>query len=203
MEKEMYENKNNSQSIEIIDFDDNPFRDPIPEEEPANDEYKPEVPKPDMIQNNFVASTNTETTPFEDVPTEEEFETNTITLNVPKNKANIPSLGIIDDFRNDTPNIVESNHGFESNFNEPAEPEEAEEVTLDEVKPDKIDFEERKPESFDDMIQKTPNVANDFEQVQKVIEKCQSELKELGYRVEYEKFDFETMYQIIFKINKN
>ena len=36
-----------------------------------------------------------------------------------------------------------------------------------------------------------------------IIEKFQSEIKALGYDVNYEKFDFETMFQIIFKIRKN
>ena len=199
MEKGIYENKNNDQSVEIIDFDDNPFKDPTPEPQPV-DNYKPEVPEP----GDFAEKENVSSNPFDDAP-KKSVENNRVTISVPKNKASIPSMGIIDDFKDNNQNLVESNHGFESNFvdeERPNEPEEAEEIVLDDVKPDEIVAEEPKTETFDEMIQNGPTVANDFEQIKAVIEKCQNELKALGYKVEYEKFDFESMYQIILKIDK-
>ena len=212
VEKGMYEDKNKAQSVEIIDFDDNPFKDPTPEVQPQS------VPQPvmeeepidsgdymadAMIQEQANANDFVDPTPNDDY----DYETNRADLSISKNKSTIPTADIIDDFRDASHQVqIESNHGFDTNFNE----EPVEEVQLNEVKPDTIEMEEpvreaapAKVESFDDMIQKVPMGANDFSQVKAIIDKCQSELSALGYKVSYEKFDFETMYQIIFKINKN
>ncbi len=204
VEKGMYESRNNAQSIEIIDFDDNPFKDPIPEVQQVAQE---EIMDTEEIQDEVASEETIYSEPTDDFvdPTPEDdfnYQTNKPVLNIPKSKSTIPSAGIIDDFReSNNQNEITSNHSFDTNFEE-----EPEEVSLNEVKPDEIQVEEKEPEkeeSFDEMIKQVPNGANDFEKVKAVIEKCQNELKALGYNVSYEKFDFETIYQIIFKINKN
>ena len=206
-EKGMYDSKKDTQAIEIIDFDDNPFKDPIPEnvEQPLKNEEivnTGDVSPVEITQESTDYSNATDElvdpTPEDDY----DYKTNKVNLNVSKNKAVIPSIGIIDDFRNNNHQFhIESNHGFDSNFTEDVQ----DEVILDEVEPDQIDIEElsKKEELFDELIQKVPTSANNFEQVKAVIEKCQKELAALGYKSSYEKFDFETMYQIILKINKN
>ncbi len=217
VEKGMYEDRNKAQSVEIIDFDDNPFRDPTPEVQPAVPQNE-SVEQPAMVEElpidsgDYMADTMVQSQSYandfvDPTPNDEyDYKTNRVDLSASKNKSTIPTADIIDDFRDASHQVqIESNHGFDNNFNE-----ESETVSLNNVEPDKIEMPEpvqdktpEKVESFDDMIQKAPIGANNFEQVKAIIDKCQSDLNALGYKVSYEKFDFETMYQIIFKINKN
>ena len=190
---------NKAQSIEIIDFDDNPFRDPIPEptieekpeviseevsEEPIDEPVVEEISEP-VPADNFVDPTPED---------EYDYKTNKTAFTSSKNKSTIPSAGIVDDFTGNQIKI-ESNHGFDNN---PIE----EEISLANVEPDQIEIDEPTIEEEKPVQIQVPK-GNNFEQVKAAIERCQNELTSLGYKVSYEKFDFETMYQIIFKINKN
>ena len=51
------------------------------------------------------------------------------------------------------------------------------------------------------MVNSEP-ATNNLDAIKAVIEKCQNELKSLGYEVKLENFDFESMYQVIIKIIK-
>ena len=180
MEIENYEKPKEEQSIEIIDFDDNPFRDPIP--------------VPDFKDEIFEKSINNDyNEPKLEVDLKKESRNQ-------KQKFNIPNMGIIDDFEKDeTIPTMKTNHSFSSIIDD------EEKVELNDIEPDLIDFDEipqNKNELFDDMV-KNVNIQKDFNQIKPIIEKCQSDLKALGYKVEFEKIDLETMYQVIFKINKN
>ena len=55
--------------------------------------------------------------------------------------------------------------------------------------------------TFDEMVNSEP-ATNNLDAIKAVIEKCQNELKSLGYEVKLENFDFESMYQVIIKIIK-
>lgn len=206
VEQGMYEEKKDKQSIEIIDFDDNPFKDPIPETQPVYEEpIIQSEPMSDLIQDDFIKAEqpqDEDNVGYLNQLQEDDYKyrTNSVEMKISKNRSTIPSLGIIDDFREDNHHNIESNHGFDKNFIE------EESVSLDNIEPDEINIEtpvQSKAESFDDMIQNVPNANNSFNQIKVIIEKCQNDIKSLGYRVELEKFDFESMYQIIFKINKN
>ena len=191
MEKSEIVNQKKDTLVEIIDFDDNPFRDPIPEFKNEN------------ISKNIVEENIDEIPEFESIsPVESdalktvEFNNNSV-IKSEKPKPSVPSLGIIDDLEDGNKNIeIESNHGFNSNF------EVQNEVSLENIEPDELEFEELPEEnkvSFDEMIE---NKTDDFDQIKFVIEKCQKDLTALGYKVTLEKFDFETTYQLIFNINK-
>ena len=132
---------NKKEEIEIIDFDDNPFKDPTPVVEE----------KPKALER----------------------------VQIEANKPTIPQMGIIDDFEEGNVPTIESNHSFDLNDNK-----------LNEFEPDIININEEKENK------------SDFDKIKEIIEKCKNDIKNLGYNVDYEKYDFETMYQITFKITK-
>lgn len=155
-------------SIEIIDFDDNPFK-----------AYEP--PK---------STSKEEPVPFK----------------------NIPITQIIDDTEDEGNSaLLEVNHSYNNNFIE--EKYQNKEISFDKTQQLNVNsieqvesFEEATKQvfepTFDEMIANETPVKNSYDEVRRIIERCQSDIQALGYKVEFENFDFETMYQIILKIRK-
>ena len=155
-------------SIEIIDFDDNPFK---AYESPKS------APKEEPV-------------PFK----------------------NIPITQIIDDTEDEGNSaLLEVNHSYNNNFVE--EKYQNKEISFDKTQQLNVNpieqvepFEEVTKQTFeptfDEMIANQMPGKNSFDEVRRVIERCQSDIQALGYKVEFENFDFETMYQIILKIRK-
>lgn len=142
------ETENKREDIEIIDFEDNPFKDPTPAEDNLLKNMEP-VKEPAMTSN--------ENRPF------------------------IPRGGIIDDFAVGNQPVVATNHSF----NDVGE--------LKNIEPDVINFANMETSS-------EPKA--DFGEIKEILDRCESEIRALGYKVSYEKYDFETSYQIDFKIEK-
>lgn len=196
MEDGEYKSSPINDSIEIIDFGDNPFKDPTPNYNSVDDKVE--------SNNGEEVVDNQEKMDF--VVPKSEFDFSNVEKNdeleekvEQKFKPVIPSLGIIDDI--ETGNIkptIESNHSFNSSYDID------EDFSLNNVIPDTIQIENQEFEKLESLKENNvPNISiNDFNQIKLIIEKCQSEIKALGYNVEFEKIDFETMYQIIFKIKK-
>ena len=158
-------------SIEIIDFDDNPFKafeqSPKPVAEPKEKES----------QNLF---------------------------------RNIPITQIIDDTEDDGAQAtIEVNHSYNNNFIE--EKYQNKEISLDKTQKfndilEAESFEDITKETFeptfDEMMEDSNSISNKIDQVKRIVEQCQRDIEALGYKVELENFDFETMYQVILKIRK-
>ena len=181
MENESHETTDNA--IEIIDFDDNPFRDPIP----VSEDKVPSSPENDNFESDVLNGTIDE---FSDEPSLEESK---LEFEIPKPKTIIPSLGIIDDFETENKAVTEEiNHKV---------PEKIEDINLDNIEPDEIDLESIKPAIIEETV-KSSSTKEDFNQIKNIIDKCKNDIESLGYKIEFEKIDFETMYQIILKIYK-
>ena len=163
-----------------------------------------------MIKNNFydVADAGIEIIDFDDNPFKQEeiesqikIEESAPKIEVPQ-FSNVPITQIIDDTEDDTQNIIDVNHSYNTSYIEDTKFEEdgpaiEEKTTLAENMTKQV-FEP----NFEELIESTTPIKNNFDEVKRIVEKCQSELEELGYKVEMEKFDFETMYQISLKVRK-
>ncbi len=188
MENNKIEQPASNEEIEIIDFDDNPFN--VEELLPSKSEIEDvnafsEEPK-EIIKHDSGS----------------------------KNKINIPTGGIIDDLENN-PNIIST-----VDFSEKSEDENIEESIskdsdsvkeIPEFEVTKIVPEETEKIELEEIVDKLPAEADtikvpiknsDFSKILEVIQKCQKDLEDLGYKTTFEKLDFEDMYEIIFKIHK-
>ncbi|MBQ4634072.1 MAG: hypothetical protein IJB71_01850 [Bacilli bacterium] len=158
-------------SIEIIDFDDNPFKAFEQSPKPVAE------PKEKDSQNLF---------------------------------RNIPITQIIDDTEDDGAQAtIEVNHSYNNNFIE--EKYQNKEISLDKTQKfndilEAESFEDITKETFeptfDEMMENSNSISNKIDQVKRIVEQCQRDIEALGYKVELENFDFETMYQVIIKIRK-
>ena len=169
MEKNKFEEKL-SPSIEIIDFDDNPFKAFEEPSKPVLESKKPE-------ENLFT---------------------------------NIPITQIIDDTEDDgTQATIEVNHSYNNNFIEEKHQNEKIDLEKTETLNDTLITEplsdlvkETFEPTFDEMVETASSGSNKIDQVKRLVEQCQRDIEVLGFKVEFENFDFETMYQVILKIRK-
>ena len=145
---------------------------------------------------------------FENIKDEDDSDTELIQEFTNNKPIQAGSREPIQGFSNDKPVQVENHEPVPEvtfatkNDNVNEEALESDKI-LTNIEPDEIDFSssfyEDKTSNDVDITQKT----GDFSQIAAVIEKCQNEIKALGYKLELEKFDFESMYQVTFKIHKN
>ena len=213
LNEEPEESEQEDGSVEIIDFDDNPFV------ENSNEPKLDDALNPDLYSSYNSATQNKDYV---------EQVLNNKPLMEPQNKPKIPTKGIVDDFDNPDDSIVaETNHGFNDatngengldNLNIDADytpinkveetPEEQESVDLVNVEPDSIDI---APEEVIDEVPNKVEAINEvsskpinanFGEIKAVIDKCQAELNRLGYNVRLENFDFEKAFEIIMKVDK-
>ena len=195
--------KEPSNSVEIIDLDDNPFDES--DEQPVT-EYN------DYYDVNQQESRDSYLNYLDEVADVDVTRTS-------KLKPTVPNNGIIDDFENpDELVVVGTNHGYENaengilnadgsiekqvSTNNPvvpeSEPEETiEDVELTNIEPDKIEV-----ASQEEPAPAEKHVASNFDEVKAILDKCQSELNSIGYNVRLEKYDFEKLFQIVLKIDK-
>ena len=199
MEQEIQENKDINDSIEIIELNDEFDHSPIETQSTVNNQKV--LDSDDLSQESF-----------ENMLYEINGEHGSINSNS-KNKVNIPSLGIIDDFEKEETvpteiyNFNKKLHDDElkdetPTIHEMQDDSEFEDISLNNFEPDEIKFDETDEVDNSGKVE-SQYYDNDFEKVKVIIDNCKKDLNNLGYNVEYEKFDFETMYQIIFKISKN
>lgn len=187
MEKEYQENKEESQAVEIIDFDDNPFSTTTSNTEEANDHLFKGKADYDIYNQESAYSQESD---YEDITK------NTYITSESKPKVVVPTELIVDDFVTGNAFAAKTNHAFEQKV-ELEDPELQDDLELTNVEPDEILA--TTPSEAPIM----PSTKNDFEQIKAIIANAENEIKKLGYQVAIEKFDFETMYQILFKITKN
>ena len=209
-------------SVEIIDFNDNPFD--APAQNVVEDALNPD------LYSSYNKSTTAENQDYV------EQVLNNKPLMEPQNKPIIPSKGIVDDFDNpDDSIVVETNHGFNvatnggndlndigvqsdneptteetveesvENENQPTTEETIEEnINLENVVPDQIEMVQEDQVETPVVETKTSNLSSSpkFDEIKAVIDNCQAELNKLGYNVRIENFDFEKAFQIIMKVDK-
>ena len=193
-------------SVEIIDFNDNPFD--APAQNVVEDALNPD------LYSSYNKSTTAENQDYV------EQVLNNKPLMEPQNKPIIPSKGIVDDFDNpDDSIVVETNHGFNvatnggndlndigvQSDNEPTTEETIEEnINLENVVPDQIEMVQEDQVETPVVETKTSNLSSSpkFDEIKAVIDNCQAELNKLGYNVRIENFDFEKSFQIIMKVDK-
>jgi len=208
-------------SIEIIDFDDNPFNQPDDSLGTSNldeNNFENQITIDDYSRYNENNDLDLSINNF-DQELDHNYQDTKMQMG-PKNKPIIPTKGIVDDFDNqDNLIVVETNHGFNDAKNgsgeinvaeddldvnldsekESIEPDTiSENVELTNVEPDSIEI----SDTNDISEISSNNKSNDFDKVKAIIEKCQSELNGLGYNVRLEKYDFEKMAQFILKVDK-
>ena len=203
MEREKIEPK---ASVEIIDFDDNPFQgnvakpielkeepkvtfdEPLYSEDPQN--VEPFIEEPIKYNEPEVSK------PLYEEPIEESVNNN---QPKPENNPKIPTIpisSIIDDTKDDPKEgMLEYNHSYTNN-------KYVEKYQNKAISYEKTNELNNQPKAtFDEMVNSEP-ATNNLDAIKAVIEKCQNELKSLGYEVKLENFDFESMYQVIIKIIK-
>ena len=203
MEREKIEPK---ASVEIIDFDDNPFQgnvakpielkeepkvtfdEPLYSEDPQN--VEPFIEEPIKYNEPEVSK------PLYEEPIEESVNNN---QPKPENNPKIPMIpisSIIDDTKDDPKEgMLKYNHSYTNN-------KYVEKYQNKAISYEKTNELNNQPKAtFDEMVNSEP-ATNNLDAIKAVIEKCQNELKSLGYEVKLENFDFESMYQVIIKIIK-
>lgn len=199
MEREKIEPK---ASVEIIDFDDNPFQGNITEPIELKEEPKVTFDEPlysEEPQNvePFIEEPIKYSEPEVSEPLYKEPVNNY--RSAPENNSKIPTIpisSIIDDTKDDPKEgMLEYNHSYTNN-------KYVEKYQNKAISYEKTNELNNQPKStFDEMINSEPTT-NNLDKIKAVIEKCQNELKSLGYEVKLENFDFESMYQVIIKIIK-
>ena len=163
MEREKIEPK---ASVEIIDFDDNPFQGNVAESIELKEEPKVTFDEP------LYSGDPQNVEPFIKEP---------IKYNDTKDD---PKEG-----------MLEYNHSYTNN-------KYVEKYQNKAISYEKTNELNNQPKAtFDEMVNSEP-ATNNLDAIKAVIEKCQNELKSLGYEVKLENFDFESMYQVIIKIIK-
>ncbi len=187
MEREKIEPK---ASVEIIDFDDNPFQGNVAKPIELKEEPKVTFDEPLYSED----PQNVE--PFIEEPIEESVNNN---QPKPENNPKIPTIpisSIIDDTKDDPKEgMLEYNHSYTNN-------KYVEKYQNKAISYEKTNELNNQPKAtFDEMVNSEP-ATNNLDAIKAVIEKCQNELKSLGYEVKLENFDFESMYQVIIKIIK-
>ena len=203
MEREKIEPK---ASVEIIDFDDNPFQGNVAEPIELKEEPKVTFDEPlysEEPQNvePFIEETIKYNEPEVSEPLYEEPVEEPVNNYQPKPENNpkiptIPISSIIDDTKDDPKEgMLEYNHSYTNN-------KYVEKYQNKAISYEKTNELNNQPKAtFDEMVNSEP-ATNNLDAIKAVIEKCQNELKSLGYEVKLENFDFESMYQVIIKIIK-
>lgn len=203
MEREKIEPK---ASVEIIDFDDNPFQgnvakpielkeepkvtfdEPLYSEDPQN--VEPFIEEPIKYNEPEVSK------PLYEEPIEESVNNN---QPKPENNPKIPMIpisSIIDDTKDDPKEgMLKYNHSYTNN-------KYVEKYQNKAISYEKTNELNNQPKATVDEIINSEPATNNLDAIKAVIEKCQNELKSLGYEVKLENFDFESMYQVIIKIIK-
>lgn len=203
MEREKIEPK---ASVEIIDFDDNPFQGNVAESIELKEEPKVTFDEPlysEEPQN--VEPFIEEPIKYNEPEVSEPLYAEPIEQPVnnyqpkPENNPKIPTIpisSIIDDTKDDPKEgMLEYNHSYTNN-------KYVEKYQNKAISYEKTNELNNQPKAtFDEMVNSEP-ATNNLDAIKAVIEKCQNELKSLGYEVKLENFDFESMYQVIIKIIK-
>lgn len=203
MEREKIEPK---ASVEIIDFDDNPFQGNVAEpielkEEPKVTFDEPLYSEDPQNVEPFIKEPIKYNEPEVSEPLYEEPIEESVNDYQPKPENNpkiptIPISSIIDDTKDDPKEgMLEYNHSYTNN-------KYVEKYQNKAISYEKTNELNNQPKAtFDKMVNSEP-ATNNLDAIKAVIEKCQNELKSLGYEVKLENFDFESMYQVIIKIIK-
>ncbi len=203
MEREKIEPK---ASVEIIDFDDNPFQGNVAEpielkEEPKVTFDEPLYSEDPQNVEPFIEEPIKYNEPEVSEPLYEEPIEESVNDYQPKPENNpkiptIPISSIIDDTKDDPKEgMLEYNHSYTNN-------KYVEKYQNKAISYEKTNELNNQPKAtFDEMVNSEP-ATNNLDAIKDVIEKCQNELKSLGYEVKLENFDFESMYQVIIKIIK-
>ena len=203
MEREKIEPK---ASVEIIDFDDNPFQGNVAEpielkEEPKVTFDEPLYSEDPQNVEPFIKEPIKYNEPEVSEPLYEEPIEESVNDYQPKPENNpkiptIPISSIIDDTKDDPKEgMLEYNHSYTNN-------KYVEKYQNKAISYEKTNELNNQPKAtFDEMVNSEP-ATNNLDAIKAVIEKCQNELKSLGYEVKLENFDFESMYQVIIKIIK-
>lgn len=203
MEREKIEPK---ASVEIIDFDDNPFQGNVAEpielkEEPKVTFDEPLYSEDPQNVEPFIKEPIKYNEPEVSEPLYEEPIEESVNDYQPKPENNpkiptIPISSIIDDTKDDPKKgMLEYNHSYTNN-------KYVEKYQNKAISYEKTNELNNQPKAtFDEMVNSEP-ATNNLDAIKAVIEKCQNELKSLGYEVKLENFDFESMYQVIIKIIK-
>lgn len=203
MEREKIEPK---ASVEIIDFDDNPFQGNVAEpielkEEPKVTSDEPLYSEDPQKVEPFIEEPIKYNEPEVSEPLYEEPIEESVNDYQPKPENNpkiptIPISSIIDDTKDDPKEgMLEYNHSYTNN-------KYVEKYQNKAISYEKTNELNNQPKAtFDEMVNSEP-ATNNLDAIKAVIEKCQNELKSLGYEVKLENFDFESMYQVIIKIIK-
>lgn len=203
MEREKIEPK---ASVEIIDFDDNPFQGNVAEPIELKEEPKVTFDEPlysgdpqnvePFIKEPIKYNEPEVSEPLYEEPIEESVNDY---QPQPENNPKIPTIpisSIIDDTKDDPKEgMLEYNHSYTNN-------KYVEKYQNKAISYEKTNELNNQPKAtFDEMVNSEP-ATNNLDAIKAVIEKCQNELKSLGYEVKLENFDFESMYQVIIKIIK-
>lgn len=160
MERNKLETTPNS-PIEIIDFDDNPYK-----------AY--ELPKKEVVREE------------------------------PKLK-NIPITQIIDDSNEETPtSFLEVNHSYANkDIGRTISEREISSEKTQAFNDDLMNFYNTKStNNFEEMMSETSSQESELTKITTIVNAATEEIKKLGYQIEIENFDFENMFEVIFKITK-